>query len=63
MKTNTITSDRAARLAELEFIALCKQHQAAKRQAGEVKKPRRMKPDFYSHYLRPVRSPYKHQGR
>ena len=62
MKSNTITSDRAARLAELEFIALCKQRQAAKRQTGEVKKPRRMRPDFYSHYLRPVRTPHKSQG-
>jgi hypothetical protein len=48
------TSDRVARLAELEFIALCKQHKAARRQAAGTKKPRRMKPDFYSHYLRPV---------
>jgi hypothetical protein len=62
MKGNTITSDRAARLAELELIALCKQHQAAKRRAGEVRTPRRMKPDFYSHYLRPVQSPHKRQG-
>jgi hypothetical protein len=54
MKT-TMTSDRAARLAELELIALCKQHQAAAQAAAEVKKPRRMKPNFYSHYLRPVR--------
>jgi hypothetical protein len=52
MKTNT--SDRAVRLAELEFIAVCKQHQAAKRQAPGVKRARRMRPDFYSHYLRPV---------
>jgi hypothetical protein len=49
-----MTNDRAARLAELEFIALCKQHQAAKQQAAGAKKPRRMKPDFYSHYLRAV---------
>jgi hypothetical protein len=62
MKSNTITSDRAARLAELEFIALCKQHQAAKRQAGNLQKTRRMKPDFYSHYLRPVPSPHKRQA-
>src|SRR5438132_12723488 len=50
-------SDRAARLAELELIALCKQRQAAKRQSGKLKKCRRMTPDFYSHYLRPVQSP------
>jgi hypothetical protein len=60
MKGNA--SDQAARLAELEFIALCKQHQAAKRQAAEVKKPRHMRPDFYSHYLRPVQSAHKRQG-
>jgi hypothetical protein len=53
MKTN----DRAARLAELEFIALCKQNQVAKRQAGAVKRRRRMKPDFYSHYLHPIPEP------
>jgi hypothetical protein len=57
----TVTSDRAARLAELEFIALCKQLHAAKRQAAGVKKPRRMTPDFYSHYLRPVHDPHKRQ--
>jgi hypothetical protein len=59
---NTSTSDRAARLAELEFIALCKQHQAAKRQAGKLKTLRRMRPDFYAHYLRPVQNPHKRQG-
>jgi hypothetical protein len=56
------STDRAARLAELEFLALCKQYQAAKRQAGEVKRPRRMRPDFYSHYLRPVQRAHKCQG-
>jgi hypothetical protein len=63
MKSNTITSDQAARLAELEFIALCKQHQTAKQQAGKLKKLRRMRPEFYSHYLRPVQNRHKRQGR
>jgi len=44
--SETVRSDRAARLAELEFIALCKQHQAAKQKAVGVKNPRRTKPDF-----------------
>jgi hypothetical protein len=60
MKSNA--SDRAARLAELELIALCKQHQAARRQAAGVKTPRRIRPDFYSHYLRPLQNQHKRQG-